>query len=70
MSPKINGKAVGIMCFACGMISFLNIPLANLAMQKYDGNFFVPNCIATTLVLPCFLAAYRIGIYANKEKQA
>lgn len=67
---NVTGRCIGTMMFICGIMSFINLPLSNLGMITYDGNFFVPNSIATMLTLPCFVAAYRMGTYMEKEKQA
>jgi hypothetical protein len=58
LAPKVTGKASGLLFFIAGVTAFLNIPLANLAVETFDGNFFVPNLIYTILVIPCIAAAW------------
>jgi hypothetical protein len=58
LAPNVTGKASGLLFFTAGVTAFLNIPLANLAVETYDGNFFVPNLVYTILVVPCIAAAW------------
>ncbi len=47
IAPDNTGKAAGVINLAAVIGIFLNIPLTNLAVLKYDGSFFVPNLIYT-----------------------
>jgi len=67
LSEKVVGKASGIL-YACGSIlGFLNIPLANLAVKRLDGNFFVPNMVWTAMIVPCTIAACLLGQCMDQE---
>ena len=68
LSSDVVGKATGIMFAGAAVFSFVNIPLANLAVERLDGNFFAPNLVHTVLVAPCIIVAWRLGIYLNKVK--
>jgi hypothetical protein len=48
----------------------IQIPLANLAVQRLDGNFFIPNLIFTLLIFPCIVAAWGLGRCIRKESTA
>jgi hypothetical protein len=63
-SSNVNGKATGLLSMITGLAAYFNIPLGNLAVETYDGDFFVPNLLYTILVVPCTVAAW-YGI--NKE---
>jgi len=69
LAESVVGKAAGIMYAIAAVASFLNIPLANLAVQQFDGNFLVPNLVMMILILPCFLAAWGLGRYMKREKR-
>jgi hypothetical protein len=57
-ASNVNGKATGLLYMITGLTAFLNIPFVNLAVQTYDGDFFIPNLIYTILVVPCMVAAW------------
>ena len=67
LAPNVVGKGVGALHMAGGILSFLNIPLSNVAVKYLDGNFFVPNLVYTILAVPCAAAAYLIGQTIKKE---
>ena len=69
LAESVVGKAAGIMYAIAAVASFLNIPLANLAVQQFDGNFLVPNLVMMILILPCFVAAWGLGRYMKREKR-
>jgi hypothetical protein len=50
-----------------GVINAIQIPLAHLAVQKLNGNFFVPNLVFTILILPCIAAAWGLGRCIQRE---
>ena len=58
---KVLGKASGIMFTVSGIAMFVNIPLGDTAIQKWGGNFFIPNLIYTIAIVPCFYCAWRCG---------
>jgi hypothetical protein len=53
-----------------GIVSILNIPLTKIAIQTFDGDFFIPNVIYTGLLIPCALAAWGIGRGIRREERA
>jgi hypothetical protein len=61
LGRKVVGKANGLLQVSAGLTSFLNIPLSNAAINKWDGNFFIPNLIYTVLVIPFCYTAYVMG---------
>jgi hypothetical protein len=70
LDQKVIGKATGFLYFFGGIISFLNIPMKDLAVEHLDGDFFAPNLVYTILVLPCIAAAWGIGQTMKREKAA
>jgi uncharacterized membrane-anchored protein YitT (DUF2179 family) len=69
VSYTIAGKAVGLMLLSQGILLFLNIPLAKLAVITNDGDFFLSNLIIALGVIPCIFAAWRIHVYMKTSKQ-
>lgn len=67
---NVVGKASGIMPCIAGLLSLVNIPMANWAVNDLDGNFFYPNLIYTILVIPCIYAAWVIGRGIKREDAA
>jgi hypothetical protein len=61
LGREVVGKANGLLQVSAGLTSFLNIPLSNAAINKWDGNFFFPNLIYTVLVVPFLLVTYVMG---------
>jgi MFS family permease len=70
LGPNVVGKACGIMFAITGAVSFVNIPLASFALEKQNGDFFIPNLIYTILVIPCIVAAWLIGREIEREKRS
>ena len=68
--PAVVGKATGILYAAGSIVSLINLPLVNVAVERLNGNFFIPNLVYTILVFPCILAACGLGRYMEKEKRA
>lgn len=68
LSHDVVGKATGALFAGTAAFSFINIPLANLAVERFDGDFFVPNMVHTILVVPCVVVAWRLGQYLDKVK--
>jgi uncharacterized membrane-anchored protein YitT (DUF2179 family) len=56
--------------FFQGAVSFVNIPLALLAVQVFDGNFFWSNMIYLLGTLPCIGLAWMMGQGIKKEAAA
>ena len=67
LSPTTLGKAIGIMYSLGAILSFINILLANLAVKRFEGDFFVPNLVYTVLVLPCIILAWDIGRFIKTQ---
>lgn len=55
------GRAVGFFYLCGGMVSFINIPLSNAAINQLEGNFFIPNMVYLFLNLPFFYVIWRLG---------
>jgi hypothetical protein len=70
LDSKVVGKAAGILYFSGGIVNFLNIPMKDLAIKHYDGDFFVPNLVYTVMVIPCIAAAWGIGRAMKREEAA
>jgi hypothetical protein len=70
LHQKVIGKAAGILYFSGGIANFLNIPMKDLAVKHLDGDFFIPNLVYTTLVIPCIAATWGIGQAMKREKAA
>lgn len=56
----VLGKGYGLLIFSGGVLSLMNIPLSNAAVQKLGGNFFIPNLIYTVLCGPCIILVWMI----------
>jgi MFS family permease len=70
LSSDMVGKATGLMYAIGAAFSFINIPMAALAVKKYEGNFFIPNLVYTILIVPCVAVAWGLGRYIQKEDRA
>jgi hypothetical protein len=57
----VTGRAVGMMYVVSGVASFINIGLANLAVEKLDGDFFIPNLIFVIFTVPMIYITYILG---------
>mmetsp|Transcript_27319 Transcript_27319/g.78735 ORF Transcript_27319/g.78735 Transcript_27319/m.78735 type:complete len:336 (+) Transcript_27319:416-1423(+) len=68
----VLGKGYGMLIFSGGILSLMNIPLSNAAVQKLGGNFFVPNLIYTVLCAPCIILVWMIhrGFKLEAEEKA
>jgi MFS family permease len=60
-SVRATGRAVGIMYVVSGAASFINIGLANLAVERMNGDFFVPNMLFVVLTIPMIYVVFLIG---------
>jgi Major Facilitator Superfamily len=60
-SSHATGRAVGIMYVVSGAASFINIGLANLAVERMNGDFFIPNMLFVVLTVPMVYVVYVIG---------
>lgn len=67
LSPQVVGKAAGILYAITGVTSYINIPLATLAVKGQDGDFFIPTLIYTLLIIPSVVASWGIGRVIKME---
>lgn len=70
LANTVVGRAVGIMYAIAGLTGFISIPLAKVAVERFNGNFLVPNIVFTVLVLPCVLATWGLGREIRRELHA
>ena len=61
LSNHVAGQAVGMLFLLMGVFGLVGIPLANLAVERFNVNFFIPNCIYASLIVPAVVAAFGIG---------
>jgi MFS family permease len=66
-SASATGRAVGIMYVVSGAASFINIGLANLAVEQMNGDFFIPNLVFVVLTIPMFYVVYVIGKALDRD---
>mmetsp|Transcript_33741 Transcript_33741/g.70936 ORF Transcript_33741/g.70936 Transcript_33741/m.70936 type:complete len:154 (+) Transcript_33741:489-950(+) len=52
------------------VLKFINLPLANWAVTKLDGNFFWPNFIYMIGMLPCLAMAWRMERISRQDNVA
>ena len=69
LGPNVLGRGYGLLILAGGICSLCNLVLANVAVQRLGGNFFVPNLIYTILCLPCVFLAARLGRGLRRERE-
>jgi len=48
----------------------VNTPLAAVAINRLDGNFFWPNLVLTLASIPCVAMAWYIGWDIQRNEQA
>jgi hypothetical protein len=70
LGGKVIGKAAGLLVSLGGIVLFLNIPLANAAVNQLNGNFFWPNLFYTLIVIPNIFVVCFIGRCINREQEA
>jgi hypothetical protein len=70
LSIDMIGTSVGLLNLVTAILSFVNIPLAGLAVDQLKGNFFYPTLFYTLLLIPCFIAAEGIRVAIGREHQA
>jgi len=70
LGANVIGKGAGIMSATSAVLKFINLPLANWAVTKLDGNFFWPNFIYMIGMLPCLAMAWRVGRIVRQENAA
>ena len=67
---NVVGKASGILFAVSGVLSFINIPLADYAVQQQGGDFFIPDMFHTILIIPCIVLAFFLGRAVSREEAA
>jgi hypothetical protein len=74
MPSFINGKAIGrgigVFYVVSGVASFINIPLANMAVEKQDGDFFIPNLLFLLMSPPVIYVTYLIGKALVRDRES
>ena len=51
-----------------GVASFVNIGLANLAVEKMNGDFFVPNLLFLVLTIPMIYVTHILGNALKRDE--
>ena len=69
LHERVVGKAMGLLYMANGIILLINIPLATYTVKELNGNFMIPNLAYATLLLPCIVLAWMLGITLRKEQK-
>jgi hypothetical protein len=62
----VVGQAIGIVFFVTAVLSIVNIPLAQLAVERFQ-SFWWPNAIWVALNVPCVVAAWQLGRFMTLE---
>jgi len=70
LSHDTVGKATGSMSAITAVVKFVNVPIANWAINVLGGDFFWPNLVYTICIVPLFFVVWGIGEDKTKEKQA
>lgn len=55
--------------FLIGVVNAIQIPLARLAVEELDGNFFIPNLVFTLMIIPCIIATWGLSRCIRKENE-
>lgn len=69
LGGRILGKGYGFLILSGGVLGLINIPLANVAVNLLNGNFFLPNLLYLIGCIPCSCLAWRVGRGFKKEKK-
>jgi hypothetical protein len=64
------GRGAGSLNFFSSFFSLTNIGLVYLAVETFNGNYFVTNLIMTLCVVPCVVIAWWMGVGMKKEEEA
>jgi len=68
MAGPVIGVAAGFMTCIPGILSFCNIPMVNWAVDRLDGNFFIPNLFYVFLNIPCIFFVVLLGRCMQSDK--
>jgi hypothetical protein len=61
LNLKVVGRCAGLLVFCQGITPALNIPLTQLAIKHFDGDFFYPNLFYTVGTVPIFFLVWVMG---------
>jgi hypothetical protein len=70
MNGKVIGRGIGVFYVVSGVVSFINIPLANMAVERLDGNFFIPNLIFLLVTPSVIYVTYLIGKALVRDRES
>jgi len=70
MGSDVLGKAAGLLMFFAGFSTLINIPLANVAIDVFNGNFFWSNLFYTILIIPFIYVAWKLENGLQREGEA
>jgi hypothetical protein len=64
----VIGKGCGVYILSGGVLGLaFNLPLSWVAVNKLDGNFFIPNLVYLLGCFPCVFLCHRVGSGFAKE---
>ena len=64
----VIGKGCGVYILSGGVLGLaFNLPLSWVAVNKLDGNFFIPNLVYLLGCFPCVFLCHRVGCGFAKE---
>ena len=69
LAPHVVGKATGLNFLMAGVVSALNIPLANWTILKWNGNFRIPNLVYGGLLTSCIVSSWVLERYMRLERR-
>lgn len=62
--------SMGVLFFLMGVFGLVGILRANLAVERFHGNFFIPSCVYASLIVPEVVATFGIGRSMKLETAA
>ena len=69
LAPHVVGKATGLNFLMAGVVSALNIPLANWTILKWNGDFRIPNLVYGGLLTSCIVSSWVLERYMRLERR-
>ena len=70
IDSHLVGEGVGIFYMVGGIVSLLNIVLARVAIEVFDGDFFIPNLVFLLLNIPCVYIVWRVKKCIKQDERA
>eukprot|EP00536_Pseudo-nitzschia_multiseries_P001066 jgi/Psemu1/250191/estExt_Genewise1Plus.C_130092 len=70
ISLGATGRATGTLFVLAGVASFFNIGMTHLAIDVFEGNFFVPDMIFLLLNVPMVLLTWWLGMGLRRDQRA